>query len=230
MKTNLRFSLLTILTLSVLVLNACGPTASAVQPAGNAQNSQPSPVEFTGAIDTINGNQWVVNGQAVVLDAQAHAAASAFKVGDTVHVKGMVAPDGTVTISGLEDPNAPSAPLPVADSSGGNPPVADASPMPEPTANPQPTILAGPQDLVGMVQAINGNELTIDGIVYFVPAGVVRPADLAVGALVQIKYVTAPGGARSITDIQMGASTGGSAGGSGGGEGSEDDHDEGEDD
>lgn len=242
MKQNLRFTVFAVLTLSVLILNACGSTAPAANlPAGGSDKSPSAAVEFTGKIEAMDGNQWIVNGQPLVVDAQALGGAPAFKVGDTVHVKGTVAQDETITVSGLQSPDAQSAQggapvaadgkAPVAQPAQGLAPVAaggatsaDPSATPEPTASPAPS---GQQELVGVVDAINGSEITIDGVTYTLGNGVTLPANLAVGDTVKIHF-TDVGGVLTITDIQTGSGNGGS--GSGGGSDDDDNDDDDDDD
>ena len=72
------------LVLAAMLLNACGaaqPTESSV----GAVKGNASLVEFTGVIDSINGDQWVVNGQPLTVDP-AIIKDGPFKVGDTIKV------------------------------------------------------------------------------------------------------------------------------------------------
>lgn len=208
MKQNPRFTVLTLLTLSVLILSACGPTAApaASLPASGAGQAQSAPVEFTGTIQAINGNQWTVNGQKVVVDAQALGGAPAFNVGDTVRIKGTVAQDGTVNVSRMEAPNAVAAQgiAPAAGQGFAPASVAgNAVSSADPSATPDPS---GTQEHVGVVEAINGSQITIDGVTY--TAAGIDLSTFVVGDTVKIHFITNTDGSLTITEIQSATSIG----------------------
>jgi len=92
------------LALAAIFLSAC--TGAAV-PAGNPGGSKVDPalVDFTGVIESMNGNQWVVSGQTITVDP-AVVRDSSFKVGDTVKVEAQVASDGSINVTRVEFPLA----------------------------------------------------------------------------------------------------------------------------
>jgi len=105
MKTNKRFLFVTVALLAAYVLSACGgvPAASPAEQA--AVKVDASLVAYTGTIESITGDQWVVNGQTLTV-APAVVRDGPFQVGDVVKVEGNVNPDGSFTVSRVEAPTA----------------------------------------------------------------------------------------------------------------------------
>lgn len=239
MKQNLRFTVFSVLTLFVLVLSACGATAPAANlPVGGADKAQSAPVEFTGTIQAIKGNQWTVNGQQLVVDAQALGGAPAFNVGDTVHIKGTVAQDGTVNVSGMEAPKAAAQGFAPASAQGLGSASAAGDVTPDPSATPDPLVTpdpsatpdpSGQQELVGVIEAINGDQVTIDGVTYTLALGVDVSA-FVVGDTIKIHFVTNTDGTLTITEIQNGTDSIGSDDGSDDDDSDEDSSDDSSDD
>src|SRR5215211_5793345 len=100
MKKISRF-LLFVLTIATLLLSACGGVA--VTPNSGGDKVEPVPVAFVGLVDSIAGDQWVINGNTVTVDP-AVIRDGPFNVGDQVKVEGVVNSDGSFTVSRLEVP------------------------------------------------------------------------------------------------------------------------------
>src|SRR5215210_7412893 len=100
MKKVSRF-LLFVLTIATLLLSACGGVA--VTPNGGGDKVEPVPVAFVGLVDSIAGDQWVINGNTVTVDP-AVIRDGPFNVGDQVKVEGVVNSDGSFTVSRVEVP------------------------------------------------------------------------------------------------------------------------------
>jgi hypothetical protein len=95
-----------VLVIGTLLLSACGtgassPTAAPVA-AGSAKVDA-MPVAFIGIVDSITGDQWVISGTTVTVDASI-VRDGPFSAGDRVKVEGQVNPDGSFTISRIEAP------------------------------------------------------------------------------------------------------------------------------
>ena len=204
MKHTVRFSSLALLTVFVLVLSACGPTAGA--PVGNAPSTsggapkaESAPVEFTGTIESISGNQWTVNGQPVVVEAQALGGMT-YNVGDTVLVKGNVAQDGTVTVGSVNAPQAPAALglAPSNVSASGNSSGTSANSSTNDSADDN----GNEQKVTGVVESINGDQIAIDGVTYTVAPGV-DLSTIAVGDTVEIEYVANADGTLTATQVSQ---------------------------
>jgi hypothetical protein len=86
----LSYVLVLVLALTALLISACGGSAAVSAPdssaVGGGSKPQASPVEFTGVIESISGDQWSINGQTITVDP-AVVRDGPFKVGDTVKVE-----------------------------------------------------------------------------------------------------------------------------------------------
>jgi hypothetical protein len=90
-----------ILVIGTLLLSACGATSATPSPVGG--NVEPIPVAFVGTIDSMAGDQWVINGQTVTVSPTViHD--GPFNVGDSIKVEGSVNTDGSFTVSRVEAP------------------------------------------------------------------------------------------------------------------------------
>ena len=98
---NIRF-LVFILTISTLVLSACGGAATPTPNVGSGK-VEALPVAFIGTVDSIAGDQWVISGTTVTVDP-AVVRDGPFAVGNQVKVEGVVNPDGSFTVSRVEVP------------------------------------------------------------------------------------------------------------------------------
>ena len=100
---NIRF-LTFVLLLGTLVLSACGAGAVTSTPTVAASASVDAmPVSFIGIVDSIAGDQWVISGTTMTVDASI-VRDGPFNVGDEVKVEGFVDPDGSFTVSRIETP------------------------------------------------------------------------------------------------------------------------------
>jgi hypothetical protein len=100
MKKVSRF-LLFVLTIGTLLLSACGAAAAtAIAPAGGGK-VEPILVAFIGILDSIAGDQWVINGQTVTVAPEVIRDGT-FNIGDQLKVEGVVNSDGSFTVATLE--------------------------------------------------------------------------------------------------------------------------------
>jgi len=102
---NIRF-ITFVLLLGTLLLSACGAGAATPTSAPEAAASakvEAMPVAFVGIVDSMAGDQWVISGTTVTVDASI-VRDGPFNVGDRVKVEGLVNPDGSFTISRVESP------------------------------------------------------------------------------------------------------------------------------
>jgi len=96
---------LVVIAVFAILLSACGgaPAAAPVEQASIKVNA--SLIAYTGTIESIDGDQWVVNGQPLTVNP-AVIQDGPFQVGDTIKVEGDVNPDGTFTVTRVEMPSA----------------------------------------------------------------------------------------------------------------------------
>ncbi|MBK8417534.1 DUF5666 domain-containing protein [Candidatus Villigracilis saccharophilus] len=89
-----------IFILAAVMLGAC---AAAPASAGASKVSA-APIEFTGVIESVNGMEWVVDGQTITVEPTViHD--GPFVVGDTVKVEVEVSQDGTISVTRVELPS-----------------------------------------------------------------------------------------------------------------------------
>jgi hypothetical protein len=93
-----------VLVIGAAVLSACGAAPATPAPVGGGK-AQAIPVAFIGVVDSIAGDQWVINGKTVTV-ALSVVREGPFNPGDSVKVEGTVNPDGSLTVSRVESPSA----------------------------------------------------------------------------------------------------------------------------
>ena len=95
-----------VLTIGTLVLSACGAATATPTAAAEAVQSakvDAMPVSFVGIVDSMAGDQWVISGTTVTVEASI-VRDGPYNVGDQVKVEGHVNPDGSFTVSRVESP------------------------------------------------------------------------------------------------------------------------------
>jgi len=97
-------SILIVLVLTAVLLSACGAVSAPVSSAPSGGKVQAAPVAFIGVVESINGDQWIINGQALTVDPT-KLRDGPFAVGDSVKVEGTVNLDGSFTVSRVEAPS-----------------------------------------------------------------------------------------------------------------------------
>jgi len=85
-----------------LLLNACGASAT---PNTGAGKVEAIPVAFTGVVESMAGDQWVINGKTVTVDPSV-VRDGPFKTDDRVKVEGVVNSDGSFSVSRVETPTS----------------------------------------------------------------------------------------------------------------------------
>ena len=92
-----------LLTIGTLVLSACGGAVATPNTGGVKVDALP--VAFTGIVESMAGDQWVINGQTVTVDP-AVVRDGPFNAGDRVKVEGVVNSDGSFSVSHVETPSS----------------------------------------------------------------------------------------------------------------------------
>ncbi|MBI2757281.1 MAG: hypothetical protein HYX49_01225 [Chloroflexi bacterium] len=192
MNKSIRLFLLSVLMLAALVLSAC----SGAVPAGAAPRVQQS-IIFTGTIEAINGNQWTISGQTITVAPS--ALKGQFVVGDTVQVQGAVATDGTITVTGIEKPSA--------DSATQSPEIGtetpDVSSTPDVSGTPQVGETPNPNEVVGLITAMDATTITIDGVVYNLAAFSKIDGSIQVGDTVKLEFITNADGTLTVREVNV---------------------------
>jgi hypothetical protein len=94
--------LIPMLVLATFLVSACSAAPANTSGGGKVEAA---PVQFTGVIEAIDGNQWTVNGQVITVDPSV-LRDGPFIVGDSIKVEAKVQQDGSLLITRVEAPNA----------------------------------------------------------------------------------------------------------------------------
>lgn len=187
-----------IIVLLGLVLGACAPAALPSSAPSNVGSGKPvSDVIFTGVIESMDGNQWMIDGQKITVDASVLRDGS-FAVGDTVKVEASVAEDGTVTAQRVETPSA--ADLAENDNS---------APTESPTSAPgdvasQPLVFDDSgSEAFGTLETLTDTSITVGGETFTLVPGAEIKGQLLPGDLVKLHFVTNADGTLSVTEVEI---------------------------
>jgi len=204
MKKSAGSVLLTVVVLAAYVLSACGaapaaaPLAPADQSATGGSKSQAVVIAFTGTVESINGNQWVVGGRTVTVNDKSLPDANV-KVGDLITVEGTIAQNGVIATTHIAAAPAFNGSAPAASS-------ADPSAYPDPTETPGPQV--GEQEIFGVIETLTDTTVTIGGVTYQLTNFSEVKGLLAVGDQVKIQFVTNPDGSLTIREIELSPQSG----------------------
>ncbi len=207
MKQETRLTALAVITIMLLVLNIRG-IGSALR-AKDALSAKPdvgsnvdgTPFDYKGKIEAINGNLWMVSGKPIAVSPQV-VGGIPFRVGDAVHMTGIVAKTGVIAITRVESLIFP-PPLVFSPSSR----VKGSTSSSMPGSSGPSGSYYDDQELYGTVEAINGDQITIDGVTYTLGYDLVY-SDFSVGDMVKFEFFTSAGGTMTITDIESSSSMG----------------------
>lgn len=210
MKKSFRFNVVSIALIGAYILSACGGTLP--QSASN-ENGAPkvlaSEIVFTGIVEQISGNQWVVSGQTITVDPAARMDAG-IAVGDIVKVEGTVSADGSVvaltieTSAGTDDnsntgnANDDNSNGTAANSNDDNSNGASGN------SNDDNSNTAGGTDneVFGLVEAMTADSITVGGVTYQLASFTEFKDAIAVGDQVKIHVLVNADGTFSIREIE----------------------------
>lgn len=204
-----------------LVLSACGTGLPQPGATDVSQKVLPREIVFSGIVEQINGNQWIVSGQAFTVDPAA-AMDSNIAIGDIVKVEGTVSADGSVVALKVEsstvtDDNANGANT-NGDVSDGN--VNANGNVNSNDDNSNSGNSNGTDDnsngaaddaneVFGLVEALTPDSITVGGITYQL-AGFTEFKDaIAVGDQVKLHVILNADGTFTIREIEKSDSPGG---------------------
>ena len=182
-----------VILLGGLLLSACaGAPASQTVPSSDSVGSDKaiSEVVFTGAIERMNGDQWVINEQTVTVDPLV-LRDGPFVIGDTVKVEAQVAEDGSVTAQRVECPSAADM-------------AESATSTPEAGSSGTPVVFNDDGTVaVGAVEALTDTSITIGGQSYTLAQGAEIKGVITVGTLVKLHFITSADGSLSIQEVEI---------------------------
>jgi hypothetical protein len=180
---------------AAMLLSACGAAANSEASVG-AVKGNASPVEFTGVIESINGDQWTVNGQVITV-APAVVKDGPFQVGDKVKVEVDVQSDGSVVVTRVETTE-----VPVADSTDDSLPTLDASATPDASV-PGIVFDNNGNEAFGTVDSFDGTTIVIGGQTFTVANGAEIKDTIVSGSYVKVEFVLNADGTMSIREIKL---------------------------
>ncbi len=188
-----------------IMLSACAP--SVISSAPNVSSGKPvSEVIFTGVIESMNGTQWVINGQKIDVDSSV-LRDGPFVVGDTVKVEASVASDGSVTAQRVETPSAAD----LVETSTSTPDGTEApteapgtSSTPAPGSTSQPLVFDNNgTEAFGTVDSITGTSITLNGQTFNFASGVEIKGDIVAGAVVKLHFTVNADGSLAVREVEI---------------------------
>ncbi len=182
MKKSARFLVLSVLATAVFILSACAgalPAGAEVKVSADGQSAQ---VEFTGVVNSMAADQWVVSGQRINVGPQTEID-DAVAVDSTVKVYGNVTADGTATALKIELPASPSS-------------------TPVPLSIPGTFDDSG-DEFTGVVESISTESWQIGGQTFAVNAQTELKDSLSVGDMVKVHFVKNSDGSMTATEIEL---------------------------
>jgi hypothetical protein len=169
-----------------ILLSACAAPSNSAPANGGGKGL--SDIAFSGVIESMEGDQWVINGQTIKVDSSI-LRDGPFVVGDTVKVEASVAQDGSVTAQRVESPSA------VVLMSTNTPEV--------PSATQLPVFNDNGNEAVGTVEAITDTSITIGGQTYTFAQGAEIKDEIAAGDVVKVHFTVSSDGTLSIREIEI---------------------------
>ena len=207
MNKSFRFTILLIALIGAYLLSACGGTLPQAGPSEVAQKVQAKEIVFTGIVEQINGNQWIVSGQAFTVDPAA-ATDAGIAVGDIVKVEGTISSDGSVVALKIESSTVTD------DNSNGANGNDDASNInansnddngndDNSNSDDNSNTAGGDADeIFGVVESITTDSITIGGVTYQLAAFTEFKDVIAVGDQVKIHVIVNADGTFTIREIE----------------------------
>lgn len=180
-----------VIILSGILLSAC----AGAPPSQSAPNTSPgggkpvSEVVFTGTIESMNGDQWVINGQTVTVDPSV-LQDGPFVTGDSVKVEARVAGDGSVTAQRVESPSAADL-------------VESATGTPGAVSTSSPAVAGSSPEATGTVEAMTDTTITLDGQTFTLAPGAEIKNTIAVGMVVKLHFIANPDGSLSVREVEI---------------------------
>ena len=201
------YVLVLVLALTAVIISACGGSAAISTPDSSAVSGgkpQASVVEFTGVIETINGNEWTVNGQKITVDP-AVVRDGPFSVGDTVKVEVQVQADGSMVVSRVETQGA----VDNSNDANSNDTNSNSNSNDNGNANSNDNtngglvIDDGGTEAFGNVESITLDAVVIGGQTFMIANGAEFKNQIQAGDFVKVHFSLNADGTMSITEIDI---------------------------
>lgn len=223
MKTSNNFLFITVVLLVAYLLSACGGVPTASPGANGVVKVDASMIAYTGIIESIDGDQWVVSGETLTIDPTV-VSDGPFQVGDTVKIEGSVEQDGSFTVSSVEAPSSSDlTELPQLgdenvnansnddntnddNSNDGNINTNDNSNTDNSNENGNDNANESSddgQEVYGVVEAITEDSITIDGVTYNFADFTEFNGTISMGDQVKIEFIVNADGTLTVYEIEQ---------------------------
>lgn len=184
-----RFSTLFVLVITGLLLAACNTSLPAGADVDISNDGQSAQVEFTGLVESIASDQWVVQGYPVLITSQT-VIEGAFSVGDSAHVHAVVDENGNVTatrIEGFSGSSSTPTPIGTDDSIGSS---------------------SGEAEFFGVVESIAPDQWIVSGQTFLITPQTEIKNAIAVGDAVKVHASRSDSNVFVAREIELAAGTG----------------------
>jgi hypothetical protein len=193
MNKSTRYVIFGFLSLMSIYLAACNAALPAGAKALISADGKSAKVEFTGVVDSVAANQWVISGQPVLISAQTVIDGD-FAAGDSVKVKATVTEDGAVTADRIGSPSADSS-----RSDLQSPPGAGENSNNKPDDKSDEKFY----EFSGHVEEITADSWTVDGQVFMVNPHTEIKDNILRSDMVKVHYVINADGTFTATEIEL---------------------------
>ncbi|PWB72334.1 MAG: hypothetical protein C3F07_12225 [Anaerolineales bacterium] len=216
MKRSYRF-VLSVMFMGAYLLSACSGVVPVQSGVDDTQSGTTQEVVFTGAVESMSGTTWQINGQQVTVDESAVVDPNV-KIGDVVRVEASVSAEGVVTVMKIETSGADDA------NGNSNSSNDNASNTNDDTSNTNDNTNTGDdnansnangneaagaeQEIFGVVESITADTITIDGVVYNLADFTEFNGMIAVGDQVKVHVIVNDDGTLTIREIEKSNGTG----------------------
>jgi len=203
----LSYVLVLVLALTAMLISACGGSAAISTPDSSAVSGgkpQANVVEFTGVIETINGNEWTVNGQKITVDP-AVVRDGPFSVGDSVKMEVQVQADGSMVVSRVETQGA----VDNSNDANSNDTNSNSNSNDNSNANSNDNtngglvIDDGGTEAFGNVESITLDAVVIGGQTFVIANGAEFKNQIQAGDFVKVHFSLNADGTMSIAEIEI---------------------------
>lgn len=191
MKNKVRLSVFSLVLIAGIFLAACGPlpAGAEIQVSKNGDSAQ---VEFTGKVDSIAADQWVIAGQTLDITPQTVFDA-AIVAGDMVKVHATITLDGKVAADSIELYKIEAISSP------------DPSSMLEASSTPEAGLSsdANHAKFVGVVETIAPDAWNISGLTFAITLQTEIKSGIVVGDTVKVEALVNTDGTFTATEIKL---------------------------
>jgi hypothetical protein len=200
-KTTNRLKMFSLFLLAAYVLAACGGTLPASATSAQGPKVAANVVALTGVVEAMNGSEWTIGGQKLILDPQISLDPD-IAVGDQVRVEGKARADGAVIALKVESSKTDDL-VSTASADGSSTPDANRTP----DASASQSAGANGNEVFGTVEALSADVITVNGVTYNLANFTEMKGALQVGDQVKVHVTLNADGALTVREIEKSAAS-----------------------